>query len=113
MIVRSWHGIVPMDKAGSFRLYLLQTGVAKAKATPGNLGAFIYSQAQGSWEHFYMVSYWIDMEAVCNFAGLMPHLSVSRPDDTKYGLISDPVALHHEVNTVPNDFPIPFNLDNS
>jgi heme-degrading monooxygenase HmoA len=112
MIVRSWHGIVPIDKAGAFRLYLLQTGVTEAKSTPGNLGAFIYSQPQGGWEHFFMVSYWIDMEAVCAFAGLMPHIAVTYPDDAKYGLISDPIALHHEVKSVPEDFPIPIDLDN-
>jgi hypothetical protein len=110
MVVRSWHGIVPIDKAGAFRLYLLQTDVADAKAMPGNLGAFIYSQTQANWEHFFMVSYWIDMEAVCGFAGLLPHLSVHHPDDSKYGLISDPVALHHEVKNVPDSFPIPINI---
>jgi heme-degrading monooxygenase HmoA len=112
MIVRSWHGIVPVDKAGAFRLHLLHTGVAEAKATPGNLGTFIYSQTHEGWEHFFMVSYWIDMEAVCAFAGLLPHVAVTYPDDEQFDLISDPIVLHHEVKTVPTDFPIPANLSN-
>jgi hypothetical protein len=111
MIVRTWHGIVPVDKAGAYRVYLLQTRVTEIKAIPGNLGTYIYSQQQGNWEHFFMVSYWIDMEAVCSFAGLMPHLSMNYPDDSKYGLISDPVTIHHTVNKVPDDFPIPVSIE--
>lgn len=112
MIVRSWHGLVPLDKAGAYRVYLLQTRVAKIKATPGNLGVHIYSQQQGNWEHFFMVSYWIDMESICSFAGLMPHLSVTYPEDSKFGLISDPITLHYTVNKIPDEFPVPVNLDN-
>jgi hypothetical protein len=112
LIVRSWHGIVPQAKAGAYRVYLLQTRVVQIKAIPGNLGVYIYSQPQGNWEHFFMVYYWIDMQSVCAFAGYMPHLSVSYPEDSQFGLIPDPVALHYTVNKIPDDFPIPLTLDN-
>ena len=105
-------GLSPLKKQGLFDCHLLHTGVAEAKATPGNLGAFIYSQPQENWEHFFMVSYWIDLEAICAFAGLLPHVAVSYPGDAQFGLISDPVVLHHEVKTVPTDFPIPANFSN-
>ena len=105
MIVRSWHGIVPVDKAREFRNYLFATGVTEAKAIPGNLGAYICSQPQGKYEHFFMVSYWVDMEVVKVFAGTKPHIAVTYPDDSKYDLISDPLVLHHEVQSIPNELP--------
>ena len=46
MIVRSWHRIVPLHNAEAFRKYLLITGVREAKAIPGNLAAYIHSQAK-------------------------------------------------------------------
>ncbi len=107
MIVRSWHGIVPYQKAEAFREYLLITGVKEAEATDGNLAAYIYSQLQDGYEHFFMVSYWDNFEAIKAFAGPNPHIAVIYPDDIQFGLVSDPIVLHHEVEMVPTKFPIP------
>lgn len=107
MIVRSWHGIVPIEKTEGFRDYILITGVAEAKATSGNIGAYIYSQPQGRFEHFFMVSYWESIESIRAFAGSDIHIAVTYPEDDKYGLISDPIVLHHEVKEMPSGFPLP------
>lgn len=107
MIVRSWHGIVPIDKAEGFSEYILITGIAEAKATVGNLGAYIHHQIQDKFEHFFMVSYWDSMESIKAFAGNTPHIAVTYPEDDKYELISDPIVLHHEIKEVPLEFPIP------
>lgn len=106
MIVRSWHGIVPIEKAAGFREYLNKTGIAETKAIPGNLGAYMYSLPQDSYEHFFMVSYWRDYAAIRAFAGPQPQIAVTYPEDNKYSLISDPIVLHHEVSSVPNQFPL-------
>lgn len=103
MIVRTWHGIVPMEKAAAFREYLSVTGVAEAKVTPGNLGVDIFSQPQDGWEHFFMVSYWNDFEAIKAFAGANPHIAVCYPEDKKFSLISDPIVLHHEIQKLPEN----------
>lgn len=105
MIVRSWHGIVPVENAREFRDYLFATGVTEAKATPGNLGAYIYSRHQDEYEHFFMVSYWADMEAIKAFAGDEPYIAVTYPEDSKYDLISDPLVLQHEVRNIPSELP--------
>jgi hypothetical protein len=104
MIVRTWHGIVPVEKSVSFRQYLLETGVAEAKATPGNLGVFTHDLRQVEFQHFFMISYWENMTAVKNFAGPEPHIAVTYPEDELFGLISDPIVLHHEVKSVPDDY---------
>ena len=107
MISRSWHGIVPFDKADGFHEYLLKTGIAEARATPGNLAAYMYQVSQDMYVHFFMVSYWKDMEAVKAFAGDLPHISVTYPEDYQYELISDPIVLHHEIKSLPTGFPVP------
>lgn len=106
MIVRSWHGIVPCEQAKAFEAHLLRTGVAEAEATPGNCGAYIHHQSREPWEHFFMVSYWRDFEAIRTFAGSQPQIAVCYPEDQKFGLISDPIVLHHEVATIPAEFPL-------
>ncbi len=104
MIARSWHGIVPREKADKFREYLLQTGVAETRAIPGNLGAYIHSQTQNEWEHFFMISYWENFESIYRFAGPQPQIAVCYPEDAKYGLISDPIVIHQHVLSVPDQF---------
>jgi heme-degrading monooxygenase HmoA len=84
MIVRTWHGIVPLEKAEGFRKHLQNTGVAEAKSIKGNKGAYIYSQSQGDFEHFFMVSYWENIESIHSFAGLKPHIAVTYPEDDQY-----------------------------
>ncbi len=105
MIVRSWHGIVPAEQGEAFRNHLLKTGVAEVKTIPGNLGAEIYNQLQDVWEHFFMVSYWDSYEAVKAFAGPNPQIAVCYPEDGQFGLISDPIVLHHEIEKIPVKFP--------
>lgn len=98
MIVRSWHGAVPIEQGEAFGEYLNETGVAEAKATPGNLGVSICRRAQNGYEHFFMVSYWTDFEVIKVFAGPEPDIAVTYPEDADFGLISDPIVLHHEVD---------------
>ncbi len=52
-----------------------------------------------------MVSYWRDMDSVKSFSGPNPQIAVTYPEDDKYGLISDPIVLHHEVEELPSQFP--------
>lgn len=106
MIARSWHGAVPIDKAEGFRQYLLKTGIADTESIKGNLGSYMYSQTQDEYEHFFMVSYWTDYDAIRAYAGLNPQIAVTYPEDSEYSLISDPIVLHFEVANVPSEFPL-------
>ena len=53
MILRSWHGIIPIGKAESFKNYLIATEVAEVKIISGNLGVYIYNQSQNNEVCFY------------------------------------------------------------
>ena len=51
MIVRTWHGCVPLKHAEGFSAHLQKTGVEHAKGTPGNKGAAVRCETQGDREH--------------------------------------------------------------
>lgn len=100
MLVRTWHGCVPLKHAEAFSRHLDETGVRHAQQTPGNKGAFVRRETQGEWEHFFLATYWRDLAAVKAFAGEDYHVAVTYEDDEKFELLSDPYVFQHEVESV-------------
>jgi len=100
MIVRTWHGCVPSEHAKGFAAHLQLTGVKHSQGIKGNLGAFVKQERQGDWEHFFLATYWADLDSVKAFAGDDYHVAVTYPEDDKYGLLSDPYVFQHEVHVV-------------
>ncbi|MEI2628212.1 hypothetical protein [Erwinia aphidicola] len=98
MIVRTWHGCVPLKHAEGFSAHLQKTGIEHSQNTPGNQGAFVRRATQGEWEHFFLATYWLDLTAVKAFAGEDYHVAVTYPDDEQFELLSDPYVFQHEVS---------------
>lgn len=98
MIVRTWHGCVPLKHAEGFSAHLQKTGIEHSQNTPGNQGAFVRRATQGEWEHFFLATYWLDLKAVKAFAGEDYHVAVTYPDDEQFQLLSDPYVFQHEVS---------------
>ncbi|HKV12474.1 MAG TPA: antibiotic biosynthesis monooxygenase, partial [Thermoanaerobaculia bacterium] len=63
MIARLWHGAVPAEKGDAYYEFLLRTGVADYKATPGNLGVHVFRRIEGGRAHFLLTSFWESEEA--------------------------------------------------
>ena len=99
LTVTAWHGCVPFRHAKGFANHR-QTGVEHAEATPGNLGAYVRRETQGEWEHFFLATYWNDLEAVKAFAGEQYQIAVTYPDDEQVELLSDPYVFQHNVQAV-------------
>ncbi|WP_432723946.1 hypothetical protein R0381_000701 [Jeongeupia wiesaeckerbachi] len=100
MISRSWHGAVPARHGDAFAEHLQVTGVAESRALAGNLGAFVQRVEQDGYSHFFLLTYWSDWPAIHAFAGLQPHIAVTYPGDERFGLISDPIVVHQQVDAV-------------
>lgn len=100
MIVRTWHGCVPTVYAEGFAEHLERTGVQHAQGIEGSLGAFVKRVTQGEWEHFFLATYWKDVEAIKAFAGDDYHVAVTYSDDEQFALLSDPYVFQHEVQNV-------------
>ncbi|CNH96622.1 Uncharacterised protein [Yersinia massiliensis] len=100
MIVRTWHGCVPEKYAEGFAKHLEKTGVVHSRSIQGNKGAFVRRESQDGWEHFFLATYWQNLEAVKAFAGENYHVAVTYPDDEVFELLSDPYVFQHEVETI-------------
>ena len=100
MIVRTWHGCVPLQHRQGFADYLNVTGVQHAKTITGNLGAFVRQEVQGDYAHFFLATYWESLSAIKRFAGEEYQVAVTYPDDEVFALISDPYVFHHQVDKI-------------
>lgn len=97
MIVRTWHGCVPVKHAEKFTRHLEKTGVEHSQSIEGNLGAEFRHETQGEWEHFFLATYWENLESVKAFAGQDYRIAVTYADDEQFELLSDPYVFHHHV----------------
>ncbi|GKW10564.1 MULTISPECIES: hypothetical protein [Pectobacterium] len=100
MIVRTWHGCVPLEHAEGFATHLQLTGVTHSQSIPGNQGAFVKRVTQGNWEHFFLATYWTNIDAIKAFAGEDYHTAVTYHEDDKFCLLSDPYVFQHEIEAV-------------
>ncbi|MGL4237107.1 antibiotic biosynthesis monooxygenase family protein [Tabrizicola sp.] len=96
MILRTWHGAVPASSGDAFERHFRNEVLTELRDRPGNLGTFFRRQAQDEHEHFFLLSYWDSWESIHAFAGERPHVAVTYPEDRQFGLISDPIVLHHQ-----------------
>jgi hypothetical protein len=97
MIVRTGHGCVPLKHAQGFAKHLENTGV---EHIPGNRGAFVRSETQGDWPHFFLAKWWQGLQSIKEFAGENYHMAVTYPDDEEFELLSEPYVFQHVVETV-------------
>lgn len=98
-ISRTWHGAVPHEHGDAFAIYLENTGIQESRSIPGNAAAYLHRVDQDGCSHFFLCTLWSSWEAVRAFAGETPEIAVTYPEDAKYGLVSDPIVIHQEVNS--------------
>jgi heme-degrading monooxygenase HmoA len=101
MIARVWHGRVPVHKADSYYEYLLRTGVADYRRTPGNCGVLVLRRTEDSVVHFLLLSFWDSVHSVRAFAGENLDRAQYYPGDTDYLVEFEPTVSHYEVLATP------------
>lgn len=99
MIARLWHGVVPAEKAEAYQSYVVRTGIADLKVTPGNRGAWVLHRIVGEEAHFHVVSLWDSLEAIRAFAGDDIERARYYPEDTDFLLELEPTVVHYEAVT--------------
>ena len=97
MIARTWHGRVPAAKADAYHAYLLRTGLADYRATPGNRGVYVFRRVEGDVAHFVLTTLWESLDAVRAFAGADYERARYYPEDDAYLLEREPTVAHYEV----------------
>ena len=96
MISRKWHGRVPAAKADEYHAYLLRTGLADYRSTPGNLGVLVERWIDGDVAHFLLTTVWDSVEAIKRFAGADYEVARYYPEDDDYLLEREPKVRHAE-----------------
>ncbi len=97
MIARSWHGRVPAAKADAYYAYLLRTGLADYRATPGNRGVLVLRRTDGDETHFVLTTLWESLDSIQQFAGSDHERARYYPEDDDYLLEREPFVTHYEV----------------
>jgi heme-degrading monooxygenase HmoA len=97
MIARTWHGRVPADNATAYFEYLLRTGLADYRATPGNRGVLVQRRLEAGIAHFELTTLWDSEDAIRAFAG--DDIATARyyPEDDEYLLEREQHVMHAEV----------------
>ena len=97
MIARTWHGRVPALKADAYFAYLLRTGLADYRATPGNRGVLVLRRVEGDVAHFFLTTCWDSVEAIQRFAGEDYQRARYYPEDDDFLLEREPAVVHAEI----------------
>ena len=100
MIIRTWNGKVPIDKADGFHRHLLTTGIGDYRRRPGCVDIALWRRDQDGWAVFTLVSTWQDLDSVRSYAGDDYERAVLYPDDDMYGLVPDLSVLHHRLLSI-------------
>ncbi|MEP7358345.1 MAG: antibiotic biosynthesis monooxygenase [Anaerolineales bacterium] len=103
MIARTWHGRVPAAKADAYYAYLLRTGLADYRATPGNRGVLVQRRVEGDVADFLLTTLWDSLEAIKRFAGDDYQAARYYSEDDNYLLEREPFVTHAEA--LMADFP--------
>lgn len=101
MIARTWHGRVRATDADAYHAYLLRTGAADLRATPGNRGVYVLRRIEGEEAHFVLMSLWDSRDAIRAFAGEDIERARYYPEDATYLLELEPTVTHYDVMTSP------------
>jgi len=69
MIARIWHGRTTIKKYEDYSEFLKQVAIADYQKTQGFKGLTFLRNIIGSEGHFYLITFWANIEAVKHFAG--------------------------------------------
>ncbi len=100
MIVRTWHGCVPLQHAEGFARHLERTGVEHAQSIAGNRGRWCARKTRANGRiSFLPPTGRISRRSKPSLAKTITS-RLTYPDDEAFELLSDPYVFQHEVEAV-------------
>jgi heme-degrading monooxygenase HmoA len=96
-IARIWRGTVETARADEYVEYMLETGIADIRGTPGNITVFLLRREEGAHTHFQTISMWESEEAIEAFSGSKDRTARLEPKDEEFLVSSEPMAEHNEI----------------
>ena len=98
MITRIWRGWTRPEDTEAYAEYILGTGIAEYKATPGNRGAYLISRPDGDRTEFLTISFWESHDAIVAFAEEDIDRAVFYPEDDRYLIDRETSVKHFHVH---------------
>ena len=98
MILRMWRGWTRIEDTEAYADYILGTGIAEYKATPGNRGAYIVSRTVGDRSEFLTISFWDDEDSIMAFAGEDIEDAVFYSQDDRFLVDRETTVRHFTVH---------------
>ena len=106
MIARLWHGVTPAGLGEEYAGYVAETGVRRARGTPGNAGVLVLRRVAGGRADFLFTSFWDSLESIRRFAGADLERAVYYPRDREFLQTLEPTVAHYEVVGPPGASPM-------
>jgi len=97
MILRTWHGRTRVEDAAAYEAFMRERAAPDYSSIQGLRKAVFSRRDDGDEAHFLLVTIWDDMEAVKAFAGADPAKAKYYPEDERYLLEKESLALNHFV----------------
>jgi heme-degrading monooxygenase HmoA len=97
MIARMWRGVVRRDDADAYIEYIVNTGMAEYRATPGNQGAWMLRRDDGDRSEIVTFSLWDSRDSIRAFAGEDIDQAVFYPEDDRFLIERDLAVRHYDV----------------
>ncbi len=97
MIARIWHGRVPAGKSEEYMHLMRTIALPDYRNTPGNLGAYALSRAEGEVVHVEMLTFWESREAIARFAGDNIEIAKYYDFDKEFLLEMEPHVRHYDM----------------
>jgi heme-degrading monooxygenase HmoA len=97
VIARIWRGRTLAAKADDYERYLNDSGIAKLRTLPGNLGVTVLRRSDGDKTEFLVMSLWDSVDAIKKFAGEDYQKAVLLPRDREYLIEVEPNVFHYDV----------------
>ncbi len=99
MIARIWRGWVRTPQAAEYVEYIMGTGIAEYRRTPGNLGAqMLTRELDDGRTEVLTLSWWDSRDSIRAFAGDDIEAAVFYPEDDRYLVDRETTVRHYEVH---------------
>jgi heme-degrading monooxygenase HmoA len=98
MVARMWRGRTTAAKADEYEKYLA-TGVAKLRATPGNIRVETLRRDEGKTTEFIVISYWPSRKEIHAYAGADIEKVHHLPRDKEFLIKPEEYVRHYDVKT--------------
>ena len=97
MIARIWHGKTSIKKYEAYTDFLKQVAIPDYQKTEGLKGLTFLRNIINNEGHFYLITFWTNIEAIKNFAGQDFEKPKYFPEDSDFLLELEEKASHYEV----------------